>query len=125
MTSTLRRLVPHALAIAVVLASAAAARAEGLDSSDTLSAIDQASANTGVASSWLYRVVACETGHTFNPRAIGDYGTSFGAAQLHHGGGELPRFYAFGYTDPFDPYQAIEFMAIEFRGGRAVAWSCR
>jgi hypothetical protein len=120
-----RRLVVHALALAVVLACAATARADPFDSSDTLAAIEQASSSTGVAQSWLYRVIGCETGWTFNPHAVGDRGTSLGPAQLHRGGGELPRFYAFGYSDPFDPYQSIEFMALEFADGRARAWSCR
>jgi hypothetical protein len=120
-----RRFVLHGFALAVVLACAAVARAEPFDAQDTLAAIEQASLSTGVEHAWLYRVVGCETGWTWDPRAVGDYGTSFGAAQLHRGGGELPRFYAFGYTDPFDPYQAVEFMAVEFSAGRARAWSCR
>lgn len=119
------RLRLHVLAIAVVLAAVFAPRAHAFDATDTLAAIEQTSQAWGVSHAWIHRVVGCETGWTFNPYAVGDRGTSFGPAQLHRGGGELPRFYAFGYDDPFDPYQAVEFMAREFLAGRASSWSCR
>lgn len=118
------RLVLHAFALAVVLGAAVAGRAEAFDASDTLAAIDQASETTGISATWLRATVGCETGWTFSPDAIGDRGSSLGAAQLHRGGGELPRFYAFGYSDPFNPYEAVFFMAEEFARGRAQAWSC-
>jgi hypothetical protein len=118
-----RRLVLHAFALLVVLSAAATARAADFDASDTLLAIDQASAATGVARSWLHSTVGCETGWTFSPDAIGDHGTSFGAAQLHRGG-ELGRFYLVGFEDPFNPYESILFMAQQFAAGRAFAWSC-
>jgi len=111
--------------VGVVVGAAAGIHAEGFDQNDTLAALEAASASTGVSYAWLHRVVGCETGFTWNPAAVGDYGTSFGAAQLHRGGGELPRFYAFGFSDPFNPYEAVTFMAQEFAVGRASAWSCR
>jgi hypothetical protein len=109
-----------------VLGSATPALADETryDSSDVIAAIHQASEEIGVSEAWLYRVVDCETGHTFNPYAIGDHGTSLGMAQLHMGGGELVRFLAWGYDSPFDPYQAARFMAQEFAFGRAGSWSC-
>lgn len=91
-------------------------------SDDTLAAIDEASAEIGVSQAWLFRTVRCETGWTFNPYARGRQG-ELGAAQLHPRG-ELLRFYAWGYDDPFSPYQSIRFMAQRFAMGGAGAWSC-
>jgi soluble lytic murein transglycosylase-like protein len=99
------------------------AHAQGFTADDTIAAIDQASAETGVSWSWLYRVVGCETGHSFNPYAVGRQGER-GAAQLHPRG-KLPQFYQLGYDDPYDPYQAVRFMAYRFAAGQAGAWSCR
>jgi hypothetical protein len=90
---------------------------------DTLAAIDAASAETGVSASWLRRVVYCETGGTLSPSVIGDHGTSFGAAQLHRGG-LLGTFYAQGFGDPFNPYEAIAFMAYQFLSGNSFLWTC-
>lgn len=89
---------------------------------DTLGAIDQASDEVGVSRAWLYRTVECETGGTFDPYARGDLG-ELGAAQLKPDG-ELPRFYKWGYLDPFSPWQAVRFMAQRFRAGGSGAWSC-
>ena len=90
---------------------------------DTLAAIDQYSEELGVSHAWLYRIVACETGHTFNPYAVGRAG-ELGAVQLHPRG-ELLRFYAWGYLDPFSPYQSVRFLAQRLTMGGARAWSCR
>src|SRR5947209_6510176 len=88
--------------------------------SDTIAAIDQASAETGVSRAWLLRVVSCETGGTLNPYAVGRQG-ELGAAQLHPRG-ELRRFYALGYGDPFSPYEAVTFLAQRLAQGGARAW---
>lgn len=114
-------------ALAVVLVvNVTRAHAEGAyTAEDTYAAIDQASSESGVSQAWLTRVVGCETGWTFHPGAVGDHGSSFGAAQLHRGGSELTRFYAAGFDDPFDPYQSVSFMAAEFALGRSSAWSCQ
>jgi hypothetical protein len=99
------------------------------DRSDTLAAIDQASADVGISWGYLYRVVGCETGWRFDPYEIGDHGTSLGVAQLHQGGNALPAFYVLGYDDPFDPYQAVNFLAHalmgEIPGLGAHSWSCK
>lgn len=92
------------------------------DSSDTLAAIDEASSEIGVSYAWLYATVKCETANTFDPYSVGRQG-ELGAAQLHPRG-ELPRFYAIGYLDPFSPYQSVRFMAQRFKAGGAGAWSC-
>lgn len=92
------------------------------DSSDTLAAIDAASLETGVSRAWIYRTISCETGTTFDPRAVGHRG-ELGAAQLAPWG-ELRRFYQWGNDNPFDPYQSITFMAHRFAQGGSGAWSC-
>jgi soluble lytic murein transglycosylase-like protein len=111
------------VAMSVFMCDHLSAHAEGFTADDTIAAIDQASAETGVSWTWLYRVVACETGRTFNPYVIGRQGER-GAAQLHPRG-KLPQFYQLGYDDPYDPYQAVRFMAYRFAAGQAGAWSCR
>lgn len=89
---------------------------------DTKEAIADAAYSTGVSYGWLYSTVSCETGGTFNPYVIGKLG-ELGAAQLYKYG-ELPRFYAYGFDNPFNPYQAVKYMALRFKIGRSGAWSC-
>lgn len=89
---------------------------------DTLAAIDQASAEVGVSRAFLYRVVRCETGGTFNPYAVGKQG-ELGPVQLHPRG-LLPLFYAVGYDDPFNPSESVRFLAQATMWGYASAWSC-
>jgi hypothetical protein len=115
-------------AAVLVCSSAPSAHAQAAFSSDdTLSAIDQASADTGISAALLRRIVRCETGGTFNPYAVGDHGTSFGAVQLHRPG-LYWHFLAVGYLDPDDPYQAVEYLARVLRGDFAglsgSRWSC-
>jgi hypothetical protein len=83
---------------------------------DTHQAVWDAAANHGVSYGRLRAIVACETGNTFNPRAVGDYRggrpTSLGAVQLN----TLPSglywdFVTRGYDDAFDPYQATDYLA--------------
>lgn len=118
------RLLLHAAALAVVLATAGVSRVQAYDANDTMQALDDVSTETGISYAWLHRIVKCETGGTFDPNMPGDHGTSFGAAQLHRGG-KLDEFYADGWTDPLNPWQAIRFMADEFNAGEAYRWTCR
>ncbi len=78
--------------------------------SDTLIAIDAAAAAHGVPVALLRCLVSVETGGTFNPAAVGDNGQSFGAAQLYTAG-LLPDFHARGGLSPFNPYEAVPYMA--------------
>lgn len=89
---------------------------------DTFDALDGVSASTGVSWQRLYLIVRCETGNTFWPYSVGRAGER-GVVQLHPRG-ELPRFHAWGYRDPYNPYEAIEFLAIRLQQGGARAWSC-
>jgi hypothetical protein len=110
-------------AAGALLLALQATPAQAYTTEDTYQAIAAAAADTGVAASRLHRMVACETGGTYDPHSIGDRGTSFGAVQLHRGG-ELGRFYALGYTDPFNPYESLDFLARAILDGRASAWTC-
>ena len=103
-------------------ARSAHAESQSYTAEDTIAAIDEASAEIGVSRAWLYRTVECETGGTFDPYSRGKQG-ELGAAQLHPYG-ELQRFYAWGYLDPYSPYQAVRFMAQRFEMGAAYRWSC-
>jgi hypothetical protein len=98
------------------------AHAESYTASDTYYAIDEASAEMDVSWHRLYWIVRCETGGTFNPYSIGR-ARELGAVQLHPRG-ELPRFYAYGYSDPFNPYEAVRFLAQRLLAGGARAWTC-
>lgn len=89
---------------------------------DTLEAISEASSTYGVSASYLRSIVRCETAGTYDPYAVGSQG-ELGAVQLHPRG-ELPRFYAWGYDDPYDPYQAVPFLAQRLLQGGARAWTC-
>lgn len=111
-------------------ASAASASATGTewDRESTFDAINHASADTGVDYYRLFRIVACETGGKLDPYAEGDGGHSHGAAQLNDYGA-LNTFYAVGYTNPYDPYQAVYFLAESLRGDHPPlgphTWSCK
>jgi hypothetical protein len=122
-----------AATVVVWLLSASPGHAEGYTPSDTLAAIDDASARSGVPYARIYGIVGCETGWTFNPYTEGDYGTSHGAAQLHEfydrlgrPAGEFGRFLAagHGYDEMYDPYVAMNWLADAINAGRARAWTC-
>lgn len=113
--------------LVVIAISAHESYAAPYDKEDTLAAIAAASVDTGVPYATIYNIVACETGHTFNPNAEGDGGHSHGAAQLNDYGNALPLFYTV-YTNPYNPYEAVYFMAESLRGdhpplGRHT-WNC-
>ena len=96
--------------------------AQAYTADDTLEAISETSTSSGVGYWRLWNIVDCETAHTFSPNAIGRAG-EIGAVQLHPRG-ELPRFYAYGFDNPWDPYQAVAFLAQRLIEGGARAWTC-
>jgi hypothetical protein len=102
------------------------AHAEAYSADDTEAAIADVHAAYGVPIGRLHEIVSCETGRTMDPNVVGDHGTSFGAVQLHRGGA-LSHFFSLGYTDPFNPWQAIEYLARaligEFLGLGIGGWS--
>jgi hypothetical protein len=62
-------------------------------------------------------VINCESG--WNPRAVGDHGTSFGLSQIH-----LPAHPDITAKQAEDPKFAIDYMASTFAQGHAREWSC-
>jgi len=111
------------IVLGMLLSAAVGLHAQSVyTSDDTLAAIDQYSDEIGVSRAWLLRVVRCETGGTFDPYSVGRSG-ELGAAQLAPWG-ELRRFYAWGYLDPFSPWQSVRFLAQRLSMGGARAWSC-
>jgi hypothetical protein len=107
----------------VVAGAAMGIRAQEIyTAEDTLQAIEQYSEEQDVSYRWLYAIVKCETAGTFDPYSVGRQG-ELGAVQLHPRG-ELQRFYAWGYFDPFSPWQSVRFLAQRLAMGGARAWSC-
>lgn len=101
--------------------------ASAFSPADTAAALESVGPIYGFAVEQHARsIVWCETGGTLSPSAIGDHGSSFGAAQLHHGG-LLEHFRSVGYSDPFNPYEAIDYLARAIVGEwsylRIGAWS--
>ena len=67
-------------------------------------------------------IVRTEVGGVgYDPYAVGRSG-ELGPVQLHPRG-KLPEFYARGYTDPFDPYQAVDYLDNALQRGQASHWS--
>lgn len=70
-----------------------------------------------VSSSTIYNTIKCESG--FNPKAIGDHGTSFGLSQIH-----LPAHTEITKEQAFNEDFAIDFMASSTSHGKLSMWSC-
>lgn len=117
---TIRHLTRAALLAGLVgglgVAPVAAERAEGE------AIVRERAIAHGISASWLVAVVDCETGRTWRTDLIGRAGER-GPLQLHPRG-ELPTFYARGYHDPTDWWEASDFAAARFAEGGARAWSC-
>ena len=67
----------------------------------------------------MLATIQCESGGTFNPTAVGDYGTSFGLTQIH-----LPAHPNISKAEAENPDFAINWMAIQFSEGNKGIWSC-
>ena len=65
----------------------------------------------------MLATMKCES--SFNPKAIGDHGTSYGLSQIH-----LPAHPQITKTEAQDPVFAVEFMAKEFSQHHENIWSC-
>lgn len=80
----------------------------------------------GVSEAKMASLILCESEN--NPYAVGKAG-ELGLAQLHPRG-LLPYFYRVGYTDPYDSWEATDFVARSMRGDflrdgvRMSHWSC-
>ena len=86
---------------------------------DTKAAIVQASDTHGVSQGFLDCIVYRES--TYRPYAVGLAGER-GAAQLHPRG-RLADFYAHGYRDEWNPYEAVDYLAVAILEGQGPFWS--
>lgn len=116
-------IVVEVLAALSVFCGHGTARAEEVvyNPTDSAIAIADAAVAYGISEAWLLATARCEA-PGLNPYAVGRQG-ELGIAQLLPRG-ELRRFYALGYTNPFNPYEAMDFMAMRFAAGGARAWTC-
>lgn len=70
-----------------------------------------------VSETQLYKTLKCESG--LYKDAVGDYGASYGIAQIH-----LPSHPNISKAQALDPDFAIRFAAKEFAAGNQSAWTC-
>lgn len=65
----------------------------------------------------LVDTLRCES--NFNAAAVGDYGTSYGVAQIH-----LSAHPEITKKEALDPLWAIDWAARQFKVGNATMWTC-
>lgn len=109
------RLLRHLVILGLLALPLGGAHAQSVE--DTIA--DRAAAH-GQGGTALVGLARCESG--LNPRAVGRAG-ELGLFQLHPDG-LLPLFYAQGYRDPLDVWEASDFTAWALRQGLAAHWSC-
>jgi soluble lytic murein transglycosylase-like protein len=117
---TWHRLILHVAVLALLGVALAAPPAHAQSAAPLQDYAAEQAAAYGLSAAWLARIITCESG--WNPRAVGAAGEQ-GLAQLHPRG-LRPLFFTQGYTDPFDPYQSIEFLAWALANGYAAHWTC-
>lgn len=71
----------------------------------------------GIPAQPLIDTLRCES--DFNANAIGDHGTSFGAAQIH-----LSAHPEITKAEAMDPLWSINWTAEQFAAGHADLWTC-
>jgi len=86
---------------------------------DTRAAIAEASDRHGVSAALLDCIVRHES--RYDPYAIGRAAEQ-GSVQLHPRG-RLPDFLRRGYGSAFNPFEAVDYLAVELAAGRGGAWS--
>jgi Transglycosylase SLT domain len=102
------------------LAILAVALQAGFTQDDTRAAITQASETHGVSAGFLDCIVYRES--TYRPWAVGLQGEQ-GAVQIHPRSAMMTRFYQHGYSSTWDPYQAVDFLAVSILEGLGRHWS--
>lgn len=112
-----------ALSVLVTPAHARPAHAAGWYTwRDSLSAIRQASWETGVSYWWLRRVATCESGldpYAYNPSGASGLFQFEPATWAYYS-----RWYGV-FGSPYDPYSAALTAAYMFRDGLSYLWVCR
>lgn len=71
----------------------------------------------GISASPLIATLRCESG--FDDKTIGDFGTSYGVAQIH-----LPAHPDISKEEALNPFFAIDWAAQQFAVGHQYLWSC-
>jgi hypothetical protein len=104
---------PVALAVGVLVALAGRAHADGWTSDDVHAAL------VGQPEQVIC-IVRLES--TFQPYAVNRSSGARGPVQIVPGLSADQHFRARGYTDPFDPYQAIPFLVDEILAGWGAQW---
>ena len=79
--------------------------------------VEQVAEEHNVNANLMKRVIQCES--QWNPRAIGDSGTSYGLAQIH-----LPAHPDVTKEQALNPEFAIRWMGEQWGEGNARAWTC-
>lgn len=79
--------------------------------------IEHSAEKYGVSFDILTNVISCES--SYNSNAIGDYGESYGIAQIH-----LPDHPDITKEQALDADFSIDWMAQQFSLGHATMWSC-
>lgn len=70
-----------------------------------------------VSEKTMHRVIQCES--RYNPKAVGDYGHSFGLVQIH-----LPSHPDISKAQAFDPEFATDYLAKSLSRGQGKMWTC-
>ena len=112
-----RRLLLHALVLGLIAATTTTAQAGPPDLEQI---VRERAAAHAVDGDYLASVAGCES--RWDVYAVGARG-ELGLFQLAPWG-ELRRFYAEGYADPFNAWEASDFAARRFAAGGSSAWSC-
>jgi len=71
----------------------------------------------GLSRQVLHKVVNCES--SYNYKAVGDGGKSFGLSQIHN-----PSHPSITYKQSIDPNFALDFMASNIAKGKGKMWTC-
>lgn len=108
-----RRWALHLGVLALVALASVGARWD-YTAADTLAALEGAGSRTRC-------VIGYETGWSWSPNEVGRAG-EIGAAQLYRYG-LLPDFYARGYSDPWNPYEAVAYADAMIAAGQGRNWS--
>lgn len=115
----LTRLLRHAALLTILAAATVMPCAAGPPELEQI--VRERAAAHGVSAGYVSEIIGCES--EWDVYAVGALG-ELGLAQLKPGAGELARFYARGYSDPFNAWESIDFLTARVSEGGASAWSC-
>jgi hypothetical protein len=108
------------LAVCLFVLAHRQSSAQTYTTEDTRAAITQAADAHGVSEGFLQCIVFRES--TYRPYAVGNHGEQ-GAVQLYPGGVRMRDFYSRGYASPWNPYEALDYLAQAILEGYGPHWS--